>query len=54
MQERKIGHEYALFYEAYGTYYELRGNTSAADAVFNEGISRWDNIHTSLFQLLHS
>lgn len=39
-QEKKIGHEYALFYEAYGTYYELKGNSSAADAVYNEGINR--------------
>lgn len=41
LQEKGIGMDFALFYEAYATYYELRGNCSAADAVYQDGINRW-------------
>ncbi len=40
-QDHGIGLQFALFYEAYATYYELRGNCSAADAVYQDGIHRW-------------
>ncbi|GAX83349.1 hypothetical protein CEUSTIGMA_g10774.t1 [Chlamydomonas eustigma] len=40
LRENRIGDEYALFYEAHGAYYELRGNTTAADDIYNEGIKR--------------
>jgi hypothetical protein len=40
LQEKGIGLDFALFYEAYATYYELRGNCSAADAVYQDGINR--------------
>eukprot|EP00955_Chlamydomonas_euryale_P001884 21216-Chlamydomonas_euryale.AAC.25 len=39
-QEKRIGHEYALFYEAHATYNELKGNCTTADQVYNEGIAR--------------
>lgn len=43
-QDKQIGHEYALFYEAHATHYELKGNCAAADAVYQEGIGRCDNM----------
>lgn len=39
-QEQQIGLEFALYYEAYATFHELRGNCAAADAVFQDGIKR--------------
>ncbi len=40
VQEKGIGQEHALFYEAYATYFELRGNCPAAEAVYTDGIQR--------------
>lgn len=40
LQEKNIGMDFALFYEAYATYYELRGNCAAADVVYQDGINR--------------
>lgn len=39
-QEHEIGHDFALYYEAFATYYELRGNFAAATAVYETGIAR--------------
>jgi len=39
-QEQQIGLDFALYYEAYATFHELRGNCSAADAVYQDGINR--------------
>lgn len=47
MQEKQIGQDFALFYEAYATYYELRGNCPAADAVYQDGINRY-TMHVGL------
>ncbi|MEW5305211.1 MAG: hypothetical protein WDW36_007768 [Sanguina aurantia] len=40
LKEKQMGLEFALFHEAYATYHELRGNCAAADAVYEDGISR--------------
>ncbi len=40
LQDKGIGQTHALFYEAYATYHELRGNCAAAATVFEQGISR--------------
>eukprot|EP00967_Tisochrysis_lutea_P133494 scaffold234402_cov23-Tisochrysis_lutea.AAC.3 len=40
IKEQQIGLEFALYYEAYATFHELRGNCSAADAVYQDGIKR--------------
>lgn len=39
-QEKSIGLDFALFYEALATYYELKGNGAAADGVYTDGINR--------------
>ena len=39
-QENSIGQEFALYYLAYATYLELRGNFATAETVFQEGLSR--------------
>ncbi|EFJ48462.1 hypothetical protein VOLCADRAFT_104641 [Volvox carteri f. nagariensis] len=40
LKEKGIGRDFALYYEAYGTYFELKGNFQAADAVYMDGIQR--------------
>ncbi|KAK9861739.1 hypothetical protein WJX84_012354 [Apatococcus fuscideae] len=40
LKENGIGQEFALYYLAYATYLELRGNFSRADATFQAGLSR--------------
>lgn len=40
LKEQAIGQEYALYYEAYATYLELKGNYAGADACYVEGIQR--------------
>ncbi|KAK9866029.1 hypothetical protein WJX84_003204 [Apatococcus fuscideae] len=40
LKENDIGQDFALFYLAYATYLELRGNFSRADATFQAGLSR--------------
>ena len=40
MQENGIGQDFALYYLAYATYLELRGNFSKADATFQTGLLR--------------
>ena len=39
-QDKDIGRDFALYYEAYATYFELRGNYQSADAVYQEGVNR--------------
>ncbi|GFH12918.1 BUB1 N-terminal domain-containing protein [Haematococcus lacustris] len=38
--DKGLGLQFALFHEAYATFFELRGNCSAADAVYLDGINR--------------
>jgi hypothetical protein len=40
VQEKDIGRDFALYYEAYATYFELRGNFQSADAVYMDGVQR--------------
>jgi hypothetical protein len=40
LKENDIGQEHALFYIAHATFLELRGNFSAADNVYQQGINR--------------
>ncbi|GFR44114.1 hypothetical protein Agub_g5276 [Astrephomene gubernaculifera] len=40
LKEKNIGRDFALYYEAYGTYYELKGNFQSADAVYMDGVQR--------------
>ncbi len=39
-QEKGIGQDFALYYEACAAYYELKGNFQSADAVYVEGTRR--------------
>ena len=39
-QENEIGLDHALYYIAYATYLEFRGNYAKADAVYQQGINR--------------
>ncbi|KAJ9528547.1 hypothetical protein QJQ45_020470 [Haematococcus lacustris] len=40
LKDKGLGLQFALFHEAYATFFELRGNCSAADAVYLDGINR--------------
>ena len=40
MQEKDIGQELALFYVAYASYMELRGNFARAEALFEAGLEK--------------
>ncbi|GLC34411.1 hypothetical protein PLESTB_000731400 [Pleodorina starrii] len=40
LKENGIGRDFALYYEAYATYFELKGNFQGADAVYMDGIQR--------------
>ncbi|GLI67253.1 hypothetical protein VaNZ11_011435 [Volvox africanus] len=40
LKEKGIGRDFALYYEAYATHFELKGNFQAADAVYLDGIQR--------------
>lgn len=40
LKENEVGQEHALFYIAFATYLELRGNYTAADNVYQQGINR--------------
>lgn len=51
-QEKSIGQDHALFFEAYATYYELRGNCPAADAVYTDGMNRcWEGVENVIYFL---
>lgn len=39
-QDRGIGRDLALLYEAYATFLELKGNFPRADLVYQEGVNR--------------
>jgi hypothetical protein len=39
-QDKGIGQDYALFYEAFATYLELKGSFGSADQVYQAGIDR--------------
>ncbi|KAG2496296.1 hypothetical protein HYH03_005529 [Edaphochlamys debaryana] len=40
LKEKGIGRDFALYYEAYATFFELRGNFQSADAVYMDGVQR--------------
>lgn len=40
LQEKDIGRDFALYYEAYATFFELRANFQSADAVYMDGVQR--------------
>ncbi|KAG2437063.1 hypothetical protein HYH02_011323 [Chlamydomonas schloesseri] len=40
LREKDIGRDFALYYEAYATYFELRANFQSADAVYMDGVQR--------------
>jgi hypothetical protein len=40
LKENEIGQEHALFYIAYATFLELKGNYAGADKVYQQGINR--------------
>ena len=40
LKENEIGQEHALFYIAYATFLELKGNYASADKVYQQGINR--------------
>ncbi|KXZ53625.1 CKS2 protein [Gonium pectorale] len=40
LKEKGIGQDFALYYEAYATYFELKGNFQSADAVYLDGVQR--------------
>jgi hypothetical protein len=39
-QDKGIGLDHALYYEAYATYLELRGSCAAAETLYEQGIAR--------------
>eukprot|EP00198_Chlamydomonas_reinhardtii_P003270 XP_001692606.1 predicted protein [Chlamydomonas reinhardtii] len=40
LREKDIGRDFALYYEAYATFFELRANFQSADAVYMDGVQR--------------
>eukprot|EP00798_Chlamydomonas_sp_ICE-L_P027713 gene27713-7357_t len=40
LRDKRVGQDFALYYEAYATYFELQGSYPAADAVYQDGINR--------------
>lgn len=40
LQENSIGLDHALYYIAFATYLEFRGNYAKADSVYQQGINR--------------